>query len=249
MKVSVIIPTTPEHAPYLGVLLAALAQGTEKPEQVVVSVSQAPLATADALRVLERLGRDLFDDFIMLRHDGRMRHGPNRQAASERASGDILIYQDADDLPHPQRVQVVKHFFARYDIMHLNHCWIGLDDPFPDYTGPGAAPIRAVTPEAVFQATFPTATEMECLTALRGRGYGFFSGFYVTTGMPAVRRAVLDRVRWKSPEQFMYKRNEDYEFNMNTLFTFRKSMIIDASLVKWDKYKRLQDRIDEQKNG
>ena len=37
--------------------------------------------------------------------------GDNRNCACEKASGDIFITQDADDIPHPQRIEIIKYMF------------------------------------------------------------------------------------------------------------------------------------------
>lgn len=232
MKTTVAIPAIPEHAPQLPALLRMLAEGTERPDQVVVSLAEA--GRVAGLDELAGFAAGLFDDFVLLRHPGRMLHGPNRQAATPHIAHELVIYQDADDVPHPQRIQVVKHFFANYDIMHLNHCCFGMEDPFPVYIGANARPITLVRPETLFQTTFPTGNFKECVKTQPY--YGQCSGFHITAGMPCVRRAALDKARWKHPAEFTLGRSEDYEFNMECLFHFGKTMLIDADLVKYSKY-------------
>lgn len=233
MSLSLIIPAIPEHVAHLEPLLEAFARGTERPDQVIVSLAQAPHVPAGDLAGLERFGGDRFTDFLLLRHEGRLLHGPNRQAGSAHVRHDLVMYQDADDLPHPQRVQVVKAFFAAYDIMHLSHSCFGMDTPAPDYAS-GTPPIRALAPEAVFRATFPTGRFEECVATQPY--YGVCSNFHIHGGMPTVRREMLAKVRWKHPAEFALRRSEDYEFNMECLFHFRKTMLIDATLVRYRKY-------------
>ncbi len=232
MKTTVVIPAIPEHAAGLPALLKMLAEGGERPDQVIVSLAEAGRVVG--LDALADFAGGLFGNFTLLRHAGPMLHGPNRQAATAHVLHDLVIYQDADDVPHPQRIQVVKHFFAAYDIMHLNHCCFGMEDPFPVYIGRNARSITLVKPETLFLTTFPTANFKECVK--NQPYYGQCSGFHITAGMPCVRREVLDEVRWKHPSEFTLGRSEDYEFNMECLFRFRKTMLVNADLVKYSKY-------------
>jgi len=49
--------------------------------------------------------------------------GINRKTGAFIANGDILIFQDADDLPHNQRVEVIKKIFEKKKCFHLLHGW------------------------------------------------------------------------------------------------------------------------------
>lgn len=39
------------------------------------------------------------------------------------SEGEILITQDADDIPHPQKIEATEYFFSHYDVDHLIHTW------------------------------------------------------------------------------------------------------------------------------
>src|SRR6185503_496362 len=57
----------------------------------------------------------------------------NRNIAALNASKDILICQDADDIPHPQRVEIIKYVFETFDIDHLFHAFISYHNSFSPY--------------------------------------------------------------------------------------------------------------------
>jgi hypothetical protein len=50
---------------------------------------------------------------------GAVSEGGNRNRAGLIAKGDIICHQCADDLPFPERIDVIKHFFRHYDIEFL----------------------------------------------------------------------------------------------------------------------------------
>lgn len=45
----------------------------------------------------------------------------NRNKGAEIASGDIMIYHDVDDLPHPQKIEFIKKAFLEHDVDAFVH--------------------------------------------------------------------------------------------------------------------------------
>lgn len=45
----------------------------------------------------------------------------NRNKGAEIASGDVIIYHDVDDLPHPQKIQFIKKAFTEHDVDAFVH--------------------------------------------------------------------------------------------------------------------------------
>lgn len=208
-----------------------------------MSLGEAGKIPDAELNRLNRFGDDRFEEFLLLRHDAKMLHGPNRQAASEHVRHDLVMYQDADDLPHPQRISVVEHFFNNFDIMHLNHCCLTMAEPAPDYIW-GKEPVKAYTSDLVFKATFPFGRLEDCATYQPF--YGMCTGFHLTAGMPIVRRDVLKKVEWKRPRNFILGRSEDYEFNMETMFYFNKTLFINAKLIRYLHYEEIFRSFEEE---
>ena len=107
--VSVVVPCAGLHVAHLAGLVASLRSQTRAPEQIVVAVSGCEIS---ALPVL---------DALVLHRPDRQTAGANRNHGSAAATGDVLIYQDADDIPHPQRVEIIAGLFEKYEIEHLMH--------------------------------------------------------------------------------------------------------------------------------
>lgn len=127
MTTSVIIPCHYLHAHYLPQLIKAYAEGTVLPDEIVISLSEAKKVEK---KIIDEINDTKWPFPVnLLTFDYPITAGGNRNKACMQASGDILIGQDADDLPHPQRVEIIKYFFENYQLDHLMHGW--LEDKAP----------------------------------------------------------------------------------------------------------------------
>lgn len=157
MTVSVVVPCAHTHVHHLRALLANLRAQSRQPDQIVFAVSGCEASEVPRL-------------------DGEIVHsrephtaGSNRNRGLAAARGDILIYQDADDLPHPQRVEIIAFLFERYRIDHLMHLFDRSEDQRETFSFK-----RAVRRTAYRTAIPPN----------------------VANGNPAVARSLLSSVRW-----------------------------------------------------
>lgn len=115
IRTSVIVPCAAKHAALLPSLLDELDRQTVHPDEVVIAISgtrSAPTFNRRAYRV-----HTLIDTGIAFA-------GRNRNRASDAAIGDVLIYQDADDVPHPQRIEIAKVLFGQFFVEHLIHTYV-----------------------------------------------------------------------------------------------------------------------------
>ena len=125
LKVSVIIPCHAQHARYLYNLVKRYEQQTQLPDEIVISFSGVSgVAHINTIKAIKNESWPF--SVLLLTTEQNLFAGENRNRACEKASGDILICQDADDVPYPQRVEIIKQFFTTYQIDHLVHQWVGL---------------------------------------------------------------------------------------------------------------------------
>ena len=116
---SVIIPCYHGHFKYLEKLLEEYTKQIVLPNEIVISLSEANLVDQNKIHILEK--RKWPFKLIIITSNEQLFAGSNRNIAAQAASGDILICQDADDTPHKQRVQIIKHVFENYQVEHLMH--------------------------------------------------------------------------------------------------------------------------------
>jgi len=232
MKTSLLIPAIPGHFRYLPIILQLYLDGSMQPDEVVISLSESDFVPFEQKEAFTKEFCSRFDNFIFLEEPSKLWHGPNRQKAGEASSNEILIYQDADDIPHPQRIEVIKYFFDKFDIFHLNHCWISYKKEFKKIND--FAQIRAIMSDELFKSCFPKGHFKDCVNVTKAYGENFsMINDGVHSGAVSVRREVLDKVKWKMYHEFQLCIAEDYEFNMGVLFKFNKSIIIDCGLYQF----------------
>lgn len=199
--VSVIIPCHSTHAECLIPLLQNYAEQTVQPEEVIVALSDAeqlPFGWVEALK-----NREFPFPVQWLVCGKKLSAGANRNRACQIAKGDILLLQDADDIPHPQRVEVVKHFFKKYRVDHLMHFYVNALSPqFSQY-------------------------QLEEIPHQTIRAYQETEPMPVTYGCPAISRKVFRRLRWRT----QFEAGEDCLFVQRLYQKFPKSVIIEAPLL------------------
>lgn len=119
---SVIIPCHSVHLKFLPQLLDALEMQSDIPDEVVVSISSSGSDDDALVAKLEEMNYSF--SLKLLRSAKRLFAGDNRNIAIAHSFGDLIICQDADDLPHKQRVELIKHIFKKNDFDLLLHLHI-----------------------------------------------------------------------------------------------------------------------------
>ena len=238
MKTSVVIPATDGNFGYLNCILRHYEDGVEKPDEVVVSISNSHLIKPRYIDALENKFSRSFDMKI-LKHDKQMIQGPNRDAASQAATGDVIISNDADDIPHPQRVKIIKELFGTHDIVMLNHGY-QTHTTFTDINN-----IDIILPTEVFNHHFP-----DCDPNLQERPNPHDLGFHapyggaldwdIHAGNVTFSKEVFDAMSWRHTEEIAW----DYDFCMDVLYGFNKSMIINSPLIWYNLSHARRNRAD-----
>lgn len=128
---SVLIPCVAKHFALLHPLLECYQNQTVPPDEVVISLSETNQIDSKWISELENTQWPFHLKIIC--HPTRKLAGMNRNIAGQAAEGDIFIYQDADDLPHPQRIEVTKFVFENYFVDHMLHQFISGAQAFKNY--------------------------------------------------------------------------------------------------------------------
>lgn len=235
MKTSVFIPCTQKHVGYIPGLVEAYQHSTVRPDEIVVFVS----GDSRGYEAFKSASRE-----VHVRE--RVLAGPARQMAKKLCTGDIVLYQDADDLPHDQRVEVVKHLFESMDIMHLTHSYafMGKLPPWADSrihhtseTMPKAIDLKTVSViggGAIFDMYFPGGRITDCSKVL---SWGPTDNIQ-HAGACCIRKEVLNIVSWKKNNALVLApinrgKAEDFEFCMECAFKFKKSAMVSAVLYQY----------------
>lgn len=245
MKTSLVIAATDGNFGYLNCILAHYRDGTVKPDQVVLSISNAHLIDSQRISFLRDKYSSVFEDLKIIEHNKIMIQGPNRDAATMAADNEIIISNDADDIPHPQRVEIIKHFFEHHDIVHLNHSYQTKENKFFHFVDINS--VQVLDTEKTYKHLFPNYNgEPYIGVRPNPHKYGFNSHCYgaygpwewIHAGCPTFHKKVFEKLRWRQIEEHAW----DYDFDLDVVFHFRKSIMIDSKLL-W--YNLEPDRRDQ----
>ena len=119
LKTSLIVPCYHGHFRHLNNLLKMYLNQTVLPDEIVISLSEANLIKPKELENIQKT--DWPFKLVLLTTNEQLYAGQNRNKAAEASTGDIIICQDADDVPHNQRIEIIKHIFENFEIEHLMH--------------------------------------------------------------------------------------------------------------------------------
>lgn len=124
--ISVIIPCYHKHFCYLEDLLKAYCNQTVLPNEIVISLSEANKIHPQKIQDIENSSWPF--ELKIIKNNEQLFAGQNRNIAAKSSIYELLICQDADDIPHNQRIELIKYAFDNFEIEHLLHlCSYKLD--------------------------------------------------------------------------------------------------------------------------
>tara|TARA_Y100000310_G_scaffold250661_1_gene256964 strand:+ start:2879 stop:3649 length:771 start_codon:yes stop_codon:yes gene_type:complete len=229
VKISLAIPSTINHFRTIEPIINFYLEGATIPDEIIISVSNGVALSEEEVKKIKSLNTEI--DIKVLLAEHILTHGPNRQNASNHCSGDIIIYGDADDIPHPQRIECIKYCFQKTDAVHVNHWWCPEHCQFANFDLDDVKIIlskeindKMIEPHKNLGYPPPGVPP-------RG-GYGGLFG-RVTGGNTAIRREVLKDIRWKDWDELQGAPAEDWLFCYETAVRYRKSVILPIDLIKY----------------
>ncbi len=219
---SVAIPCYYKHYKYLPVLLKSLTAQTRLPREVVISLSQVEELNEEDLTGLEK-GAWPFHVKI-IRRVGVFMEGSNRTTAARCCSGDIILCMDADDIPHPQRIEAVLQLFETYpdaDMVLCGHAYcpgeaIVCEPSIPFFTADEFYELRF---ELGDQTWFPLYAKSDLMKWSTG----------VHNGSPSLRRRVIEQgIFWTD-----LKNGADLQFNTTLIERGHSCYLIQLPLIHY----------------
>jgi len=208
LTVSVIVPCSGYHFKHLYPLLQFYQYQTCLPDEIVIALSSVEELNGWEIDALENFSWPF--RVKIYRSIGKVSAGLNRNLGSEISTGDIFIYQDADDVPHPQRVELVKHVFENYYVDHLMHNFVYCEQ---------AEPI-SYDKKLVSVTSFDTYDEIE-------RSPEFFG--HIHNGNVCCTRRVYAAIQWEDVRSLEY--DLDVQFNRAVYQKFSNTALLPSPLV------------------
>lgn len=214
LKTSIIIPCHYRHAIHLDELLKLYERQTVLPDEVVISLSESDKVSSE---IIDNLNNGPWSFPVKLICSTKKQYaGTNRNIACDHATGDIFIAQDADDIPHPQRVEIIKYIFEKHSIDHLMHSWIlGKSHQNNDF---------ARFDDFIY-------SNMDLVPLIYTKSFQESWLHHTTNGNIAISKEVFTKIRWSGR-----RTGQDVEFNTKVYQNFKKTVIVKVPLLIYRNY-------------
>lgn len=145
--------------------------------------------------------------------------GIARSIGLKHSTSPYIVFHDADDEAHPDKLKILKHCFDKYQCDHILHLIQPVELNFLKYN---LDKIEIVSNEKLRKYYQKTN---KC-------DFGDIIGKRCSHGLSAVRREKVIDIEWLN-----IKSGEDKDFNIKSLLKGNKMILIDAYLSKYDRYK------------
>lgn len=199
---SIIVPCYYKHFKLIPELLTFYEKQTVLPDEVIICLTITKLGDITP-EMINRVLKTSRPFSVKIVYDDGEYPGKARNWACECSSGDLLICQDADDIPHPQRTEIIKHVFENYQADFLIHRWLPSGNEFAPYSN---------------EDTLSLATYFD--------EYNNISYDYIHNGNVAVTKEVFKAIKWPG-----HYNGEDVEFNRNVFRNFEYKVGLDQYLI------------------
>lgn len=234
-RISVVVPHYNHHN-FLSDALQSLVMQTVSPHEVII-IDDA----SDDRKCLELLV-DKFSTKLPLHlviNQKRLSAGQSRQIGADLASGEVLVMHDADDISHPQRLEITQKIFLKYPTAcQLNlGFWRFENDKPSRYCIFRSKDVDSHTVHLseIDQAMRIILSEQRLsirkMYGTRFGGYGTVAPRSVSSGHVAYLRCLAPVIRWPSQSRFVFTTYEDYEFNTLLYLAARSSYEVTLPLI------------------
>lgn len=225
MKISVVIPIFPPHVNFLEDSIKSLEKQTYKPDEIIIALSETNLEQSN--EIINNIKSDL--NIIMLPTTEKQYAGQNRNRGALIAKNEIICFIDVDDESHPQKLEIVKHIFEKYDPNMFIHRFLEKKE----FTLYNIDDIEIVDSSVIFNDTFgnppdrkhviPGGSDKQICVGTQDR---------IHHGHVSVNKRIFNEVKYN--DDFM---GQDAEFCRSVLWKYNNTLYSSLELVnfKFDK--------------
>lgn len=234
-NISIIIPCYPPHTKYLATILTDIEQQTLLPKEVILAISETD----------DRKKMELFNEyakifnkkveFKIINTIEKKLAGQNRNMGASVATGEYLMFVDADDSIHPQKMEITKYYLDRYRPNLLLHSYIK-SQPL-NFTKTYQIDYKSaeiITNELLLHGTFgdPPKRNRVAEVALkirRGLRVKSEKKYQIHHGYITVKRSLLPKYKFINS-----KRGEDTIFNRDILWNEGNVLFVNLPLLNYN---------------
>ena len=239
LKMNVFIPTMPRDFKYLKEIVLRYMNGSQQPNKIIISISSYKFENKLFFDDIEKM----YNNIIIIRDQEKLLSAESREKAKN-YDCDVVVFQDSDDLPHPDRLKIISYYFNKYhDIMHIHHNYIiGSTPTTHKFNEIKINNIKEHFSTNIYDYYFPNGDYKYGVNISKNKKIQAFTlvPFLFATGVGAYKIEVLNNIKWSSYNyDFMYenpkRRGQDYEYFMKSIYKYNKALFLDAKLYYYNK--------------
>lgn len=226
MKKSFLIPCVYKHIGNLSNIKNLLDISSVKPDEVLIDISSCPVGFKD-FYIEELFSSSEYSFSCNITAETRDA-GKNRNNLANRATGDILIFQDADDFFHPQRIEFIEKSFLENDIMHLVHSYHFNNSSLQqlkfeklDFNTDNLKSLQFYYKDVFIDNKNIKTSYGSFEKTVNSDPYKYC----IHNGAVSVKKEVCNKIRWKSRQDIIIIA-EDQDFNFECFHKFNKSCLL-----------------------
>ena len=229
MKTTIAIPCIERHLGNLDNLLSSVVKGTVLPDEVIIAAFH--ILKEEQHIIIDRL-LDKFKNYFELKIIKETETKDRQESRNflipylQRSQSDLILWHDADDTQHPQRIEIIKRFFKEQDIVHLCHAYrTGKEKEIGNID---FDTIRCISSEQMHQCYNEKFLNYDNINwGTFAFGYGF--DMPITAGSCCVKKEVLEKIKFTHEYP-----GEDSKFCFDILKHFKKTILIDAKIYNYN---------------
>lgn len=209
--ISVVIPCHISHLKYIKELLNIYQKQTLLPSEIIIVISEYDNKYDEIIKNIE--DHNYKFEIKIIKICEKSFAGNNRYIGTNNSKGDIIIFQDADDIPHPQRVEIINYYFNKYsDIVHIVHkfTYDTHDSTFINYD------INNIDHSYIKTNALFLLIKVRKMTS-------------ITNGNIAIRKNIYEKLNWYND----IRRGQDVKFNSDIYTKYKKSLYIKIPLLNY----------------
>lgn len=218
--ITVVIPCHYLHFNHLDNLLKILNAQSKLPNEVIIVLSEANKLKKDKINALKE---KKFKYKLILHEINEISYaGNNRYIGSKKGSGNIIIFQDADDIPHKQRIELIDHVFLKYqNINHITHSYREEKD---------------INNQKKYIKGKTEAIKIEFNIF---NDHVLTDSYKITNGNIAIRKKIIDEIDWLKER----KRGQDIGLNRIIFRKYKSFIHINVPLLYYRRRFTLRNKI------
>lgn len=222
LTTSVIVPCYWKHLIYLPDLIKKYEEQSQLPDEMVIVISE--FLKIDINKFNELMTKKNRFPIKIILIDGISYAGQNRNIGSNNAIGEILVFNDADNIPDIKRIEYINYYFENYEIDLLLHSY-NFNLKSLDIIYKSNPELKGIIDDKNYELKSFNNIKIEYLIDFKN----IFNGIRYHFGNCALTKKLYNQFKFPNS-----RRGQDFEYTSSIYKSGFKIFLIDAPLIEYN---------------